>query len=180
MPTSSEMIYVKTNVGGYFFDAVIRTDHTSRLQITEHPVQTGATITDHAFLQPKELVMEIKMSDVARDRADGQFSGGWSKSVTAYQRLRDLQANRIPIQVLTRLGLYQNMMIEVISAPDDYKTLYGLSATITMKEIMVAEVQTVRISARPQVTNSTQRGTPETVKPNQSILTQLKDLFFGK
>lgn len=179
MPTASEMIYVKTNVDGWFFDAVLRVDHTSRLQITEHPVQTGAAITDHAFLEPKELVMEIGMSDVAKSRADGQFNDGWSRSVTAYQKLRELQANRIPVQVLTRLGLYKNMMVEVISAPDDYKTLYGLRATITLKEIMVAEVQTVRISARPQVTNSTQKGAAEIVKPNQSVGVQLKNAFVG-
>ena len=104
------------------------------------------------------------MSDVAQSLVSGQFVGGWSRSVTAYQVLLGLQQQRIPLQVLTRLKLYKNMLIETIAAPDDYTTLYGLKATVTMREIFIAQVKTVKISARPQVTDSTPRGEVQ-VKP---------------
>ena len=177
MPTVQELILIKTNVGSYFFDAFLRIDHTSKLSITQHPVQTGANISDHAFLEPKELAIEIGMSDVARDLVAGQFSGTWSRSVKAYEILRELQSARIPLDVLTRLGLYKNMLIETISAPDDYRTLYGLKATITMREILVATVQTVKVSAKPQITGSTNRGEIQPVKPDESTLYQI---FGGK
>jgi hypothetical protein len=90
--------------------------------------------------------------------------------------LKELQFQRIPVQVLTRLGLYKNMMIEALSVPDDSKTLYGLRASVSFKEILVAETKTVRISAKQQITDSTNRGNPEPVEPNESILSQL----FGK
>lgn len=175
MPTANDLILIKTNVGGWFFDAFLRLDHTSKLTITTHPVQTGANISDHAYLEPKELTIEIGMSDTAKSLADNQFEGGWSRSVKAYEILRSLQASRIPMQVLTRLGVYQNMLIETITVPDDYRTLYGLRATITMKEILVATVQTVKISSNPHITDSTNRGDLNAVpvKPNESILYQL-------
>jgi hypothetical protein len=171
-PEIKDLIYAKTNVGGWFFDAYLKMNHTSRLTITEHPVQTGAALTDHAFLQPRELSMDIGMSNVATSFVPGQFSQGYSRSVTAFQVLKDLQASRVPIQVHTRLGLYQNMLIEVLSAPDDYMTLNGLKATVTFREILVAQVKTVKISARPAVTDNSKRGSPEPVNPNQSILKQ--------
>jgi hypothetical protein len=174
-----QLVYVKTNVGGWFFDAFLRMDHTSKLKITEHPVQTGAAITDHAFLEPATLTMEIGMTDVAESIIPGQFTGGWSRSVTAYQLLLELQKQRIPVQILTRLKLYKNMLIEVISVPDDYKTLYGLKATVAFKEILIAQVTTVKISTRPQVTDSTNRGVVEPVEPNKSILKDLGDKLFG-
>lgn len=158
MPTVQELILVKTNIGGMFFDAFLRLDHTSKLNITSHPVQTGANISDHAYLEPKQITIEIGMSDVAKDLITNQFSGGWSKSVTAYQKLRELQASRVPLDVLTRLGIYRNMLIETITAPDDYRTLSGLKATITMKEVLVASVQTVKVSANPHMTDYTNRG----------------------
>lgn len=165
-----QKIYVKTNIGGWFFDAFLRVDHTSRLSITSHPVQTGANISDHAFLEPQELNIEIGMSDVATSLINGQFSEGWSRSVTAYQVLKELQKQRIPVQVMTRLGLYQNMLIEVISAPDNYQTLFGLRATVTLKEIIVASVTTVKVSSRPQITGATNRGTQEAISPAESVL----------
>jgi hypothetical protein len=174
-----DLIYCKTNIGGWFFDAYLKMTHTSRLTITEHPVQTGAALTDHAFLQPRELTMDIGMSNVVTSFVPGQFSGGYSRSVTAFQVLKDLQALRVPIQVHTRLGLYQNMLIEVLMAPDDYMTLNGLHCTVTFKEILVAQVRTVKISERPLVTDGSKRGSPEPVEPKQSILKQVVSGLLG-
>ena len=176
LPELKDLIYVKTNIGGWFFDAYLTLAHVSNLRITEHPVQTGASISDHAYLEPRELTIELAMSDTASSVVSGQFSWGWSRSVKAYQVLQELQAQRVPMQVLTRLGLYKNMLITALSVPDDYKTLYGLRASVTMKEVLVATTKTVKISARPQTTNSTNRGQPEPAEPNESILYQL----FGK
>lgn len=173
LPELKDLIYVKTNIGGWFFDAYLSLAHVSNLKITDHPVQTGANISDHAYLEPRELTIELAMSDTASSIVDGQFSGSWSRSVKAYEVLRELQAQRIPMQVLTRLGLYKNMMITALSVPDDYKTLYGLRASVTMKEVLVATTKTVKISARPQITGSTNRGQPEPVAPNESVLFQL-------
>lgn len=178
-PNIKSHVFVKNNINGWFFDAIIKMTHTTTLTITDQPVQSGAALTDHAFLQPKELQMDIGMSDVAKSFIPGQFSGGSSRSVTAYQVLRQLQDMRIPIQIYTRLNTYQNMLVEVISAPDDYTTQYGMKCTVTFREILVAQVKTVKISARPAVTNSVNGGSPLPVAPNQSILKQASGLLFG-
>lgn len=172
-PEIKDLIYVKTNIGGWFFDAFLSMAHTSKLHITEHPVQTGAAITDHAYLEPRELTIEVGMSDAAQSKIPGQFSGSWSRSVKAYEVLRELQTQRIPMQVLTRLGLYKNMMIEALSVPEDVKTLYGLRASVTFKEILVAETRTVKISTNRQITDSTNRGNPEPIPVDESALYQM-------
>ncbi|NOU95588.1 hypothetical protein GC093_20480 [Paenibacillus sp. LMG 31456] len=178
-PEIKDLVYTKTNIGGWFFDAYLKMDHTSRLTITDHPVQTGAAITDHAFLQPRELSMDVAMSDVNESTVPGQFSGGYSRSVQAFYVLKELQQLRVPIQVHTRLGLYPNMLIEVLTAPDDYTTFEGMRCSVTFREILVAQVTTVQISARPEVTDNSRRGNPEPVTPNQSILKQMSGLLLG-
>lgn len=176
LPTEKEqLVLVKTNISGYFFDAVIREEHTSTLNITEHPVQSGANITDHAYIEPARLVMEIGMSDVMDALYPGQFEDAYTKSVSAYRTLLELQKSRMPLTVLTRLYLYQNMLIESLSAPDDYKTLYGLRCTVTLREIMVVDVPQTTVSARPQTTGSTQQGSVQPTEPPPTIAASIED-----
>lgn len=154
----SQLVLVKTNIAGFFFDAVIREEHTSSLKITSHPVQTGANITDHSFVEPKVLTMEILVSDALDSLMVGQFDGDNTKSVNAYRALLDLQESRIPVSVLTRLALYDNMLIENITAPDDSKSRNGLRCTVTLREIFVVDVAKTKVSARPHDTEYTNRG----------------------
>lgn len=169
-PTLAPYVFVKTNIGGWFFDAYTRENHESKLDITQHPVQTGAAVSDHAFLQPKTLTMDIAMSDVATSYIAGQFDGTWSRSRRAFDVLMELQALRLPLQITTRLKLYSNMLIETISAPDDYETLTGLKCTITFKELLVAMTQTAKISERPHVTDTNNRGNVPTKNPTDTSI----------
>lgn len=146
-------VLVKTNIGGWFFDAILQATPQSTLTITQHPVQMGSTVSDYAFLQPRTLSLTIGMSDVATSFIPGQFADGPSRSVQAYQVLYQLQQLAIPVQVYTRLGLYQNMLVQNLTAQEDYTTVHGLRATVDLQELLVATVQVVKISSNPAVTN---------------------------
>lgn len=176
-PALQQLIYIKTNIAGYFFDAVLQENYSRSLTITSHPVETGANISDHAYINPVELTMLIGMSDSMTSVVDGQFSDGKSRSQSAFQVLAALQEQRIPLKVMTQLGSFNNILVETIAVPKDYTNKYNLKATVTLKEVFVASVKTVKISARPQVTDSTNKGTVNPVQPNASILKQLEGLL---
>ena len=173
-PEVVDKVYVKTNIGGWFFDAIFQTDYTRELYITQFPVETGASISDHSYIKPVKLVFQIGMSDVATSLVSWQFTGesGRTRSLTAFDVIAQLQTQRIPVNIQTRLGGFGNMLVQSISIPDDYKTLHGLRASVTMQEIFVASTTTVKISANPQTTDSTNRGNPEPLQLNGSILNQ--------
>lgn len=175
----ADLIYVKTNIAGYFFDAFVDMEHQSDLKITSHPVQQGANVADHAYLEAKTLTMRIKMSDAVPSIVSGQFSQCYTRSVSAYRILLELQASRIPFRVHTRLQAYDNMLIKSIVAPDDVNTLYGLECTVTMQELLVAQVQTVKVSKRMQTTGSTDNGVVAVQQVDQSILSKGEALFSG-
>src|SRR5574344_1601918 len=146
--TYDAMLYCKTNIGGYFFDGFMQVDHNLGLQTTENPVETGASIVDHAYVKPDGVMM----SDVHQSLVPGQFTGTRLRSTTAWQVLRKLQSDRIPMSIFTRLGLYTNMLITKLSASDTAETFRALSAEVTLKEIPVARVKTVKISSADQTT----------------------------
>lgn len=183
--SAEQLVYLQTNIGGLFFDAVLTTNTKESLTVTSHPVQSGANISDHAFRNPTKISMEIMMSDVMASRAPGQFttnsfpgaatlfgSIGFSesKSVSAYLRLIELQRMRLPFSVKTRLGFYQNMLIESIDVPDDVNTMSGLRCTVNMTEVIVAQVSKEKVSARPWTTSKgTNKGSVEPQKMPESI-----------
>ena len=173
---AKETVFVGTSLGGYRFDAVIQSDHTSELALTEHPVQNGAAVTDHSYLKPKTLTLRVAVSDCA---TGGSYGGGGDRSVNAYQLLLRLQREAQPLTVTTRLYTYTNMMVKTVTTSEDYTTVHALDATVTLQEIVVAAVSTVKVSTRPQVTGSTNRGTPQAVEPDQSVLKQAWGMISG-
>lgn len=168
----SELILVKTNIGGYFFDGFMRVSHQIRTNITSHQVQKGVSVSDHAFLDPVEITMEIRMSDAMKGLVEEQFGDiAYTRSVAAFRILRDLQRNRIPVRILTRLDEYQNMIIKDLSVEDSVDTLNGLICNVTMQELIVAEEKTVKVSTRTQTTTTSDSGTVSASDlSNQSIL----------
>lgn len=173
------MLYCKTNIGGYFFDGFSKVVHSRQVEITENPVETGASIVDHAYVKPAEVTITVLMSDVHQSMVAGQFSGGYSRSVSAWTILTKLQEDRIPMSVLTRLGLYSNMLITEIRADDTAETVHGLQADVTLKEIPIARVKTVKISSAPQTTVETEMGKIEAYNLTDNDKSMLLSLVEG-
>lgn len=174
-----------TKIGSLVIDAVLKADHTTSLLITDHPVEKGADITDHAQVQPKQLTLEIGFTD------SGMLygSGGDGRSVNAFQALVAIQETREPFPVSTRLFNYKNMLIESLTSPDDYTTMNALKATLTLREIIIVQTATVGVEGRssdPQTTDSTNSGTQQSssaasssASSNTSILKSIANTVGG-
>ena len=177
--TYDALLYCKTNIGGYFFDGFMQVDHTIELQTTENPVETGASVVDHAYVKPAKVVMKVMMSDVHQSLVPEQFSGASFRSVNAWQVLRKLQADRIPMSIFTRLGLYTNMLITSLTASDTPETFRALSAEVTLKEIPVARIKKVKISSADQTTIKSEMGKIEASQINDELQSLLYQWYGG-
>jgi hypothetical protein len=158
----------------YVFDAVIQSEHQRAARKAEHPVQTGANLSDHIFILPARVVLEIGMSDAMDSFESGMWTAASSKSVSAYQQLKTLWENRQPLTVTTRLDTYQNMFIMNISSLDNAKTRYGLKALIAFEEMFTGSVSSspVADSARPQTTDSSSEGSKATISVDNAVQSQ--------
>jgi hypothetical protein len=155
----------------YVFDAVIRTEHQRRITKTQHPIQTGANVTDHAIIEPARVELEIGMSDAMDSFTPGQWSGDHSKSVNAYQTLVTISKARQPLTVTTRLDSYTNMVLTGISAGDTIETRFGLKASLVFEELFTGTISSQQVSARSDLTDATNLGT-KSVLPVPSSITQ--------
>jgi hypothetical protein len=172
----------KVSIGGLIFDATLKTDHNQKLTATNHPIETGASISDHAFVEPAEVSFEIGVSDAEANR--GTFGAG-ERGVTAFTELLKLQTSRKLIKAVTRLRTYQNMLIMSVSSPDDYTTMNAFKAIIMLREIPVVATKTVAVSERgggstqTQKSGSTNSGTVQASAPKQSVLKQASGMLGG-
>jgi hypothetical protein len=51
------LIQPRRSLGGLYPDVVVEESHDDALEITEHPVEQGASISDHAFKKPQTVTI---------------------------------------------------------------------------------------------------------------------------
>lgn len=171
----SEQVGDQISIGGYIFDAYLRISHDRKITVTQHPVETGAAITDHAYVEPATFELDIGMTDTTLGRVLYQFGTQGSyktRSVRAYDVLVDMQESRIPYELICRYGSF-NVVIEDINPTDDYTTRFGLRASVRLREILTTSASSVPLSADPYVTQSINRGTQNSVPVDRSAISQL-------
>jgi len=141
LSSSSQPVYVRPvrSIGGVIMDVTVEETHTDELEITEHPVQQGASITDHAFKLPSSVTITAGASDA------GGNDGGDKRSVEVYEALLKLQGSREPFDLVTGKRTYKNMLIKSLSVTTDKDTENILLVTAELKEIILASVQAVAV-----------------------------------
>lgn len=161
------------------FDVVARLEHRQEVTKTSHPIQTGANITDHSYIEPARVVLEVGMSDAVASYQAGMWSGSPSKSISAYQALLAIQKSRIVVQVTTRLRTYSNMLIRTLSPIDTAETRHGLRAAVVFEEVLLASVTGTSqnssglvFSERPQATDQSSAGTVQDTAPSDALTEQ--------
>jgi hypothetical protein len=165
--TSQNLIYLQpvnsdNTLGNvYVFDCYFSGDIVSELHKTQHPVQTGANISDHAFLLPVTINFDIGMSDAGKS-FNSSWDGASTKSVNALQTLRDWQKNRTFVNCVTKFGATEHLLVERVNPHLTVKTIYGLRASITLGQVYLVSISATTVSARPAATSSTSQGSINT------------------
>ncbi len=161
--------------------------HQDELQITEHPVEKGAQINDHAFKLQPEVTIQCGWSNADFAALIGTlesiFTGGGLPSAdyisTVYSQLLALQETRQPFDVVTSMRMYRDMLFKSLRVVKDQKTGEALSVTATLKQIRIVQTQATTLppkesQASPQTTAETQNtgtkaATPATPSPGGSV-----------
>lgn len=131
------------------FDAVISEAHTSEMEVTENPIETGVSIADHCYMKPLKVTIQAAVSELKMPSAPSLYDGSPSGRVRqAYQMLQQLQldctTNALqPFSVATGLVLYQNMVCTSLSATQDAASASLLSFTAELTQVTVLTTQTV-------------------------------------
>lgn len=160
----SILVKPRRSIGAFTAQVVIEETHIDELEITEHPVEQGATVSDHAWKRPAEVTIMAGWSN--SPSITGLFQGvaaglqgtvqGVQSIITGnspnqvrdvYARLLELQASRIPFDVYTGKRVYQNMLIKSLKTTTSKETENALIVTAVLKQVIVVATQIVVIPA---------------------------------
>lgn len=197
-----ENLFIRTrrSIAGISLDGVLSEDHNNTVRLTRNPVELGTDVTDHAVIEPKKLTIVAEVSDTPIgaaaltqivDNITGLFGSSTVESLTrsntAYSAMLQLQEAREPIQVQTRLRLYDNMVITSLRTVQDKDTSRIVRMLIGLEEIIVTTSETIQLqpeqlqagTTRQQASPQSKRGRQEPVEPaetvNRSVLKTVAD-----
>jgi hypothetical protein len=135
-------------------------DGDDEMTITEHPVEQGAAISDHAYKRPAELRVRVGWSN-----AYVQQTGLGSDVSSVYADILYLQAERRPFSVLTGKRQYDNMLVASLRTHTDAKLEFSFIADIIFREILLVNTGSAAIGtggngalANPESNTSTVQG----------------------
>ncbi|TDV39525.1 hypothetical protein C7405_101644 [Paraburkholderia caballeronis] len=163
------------SIGSVTLNVIVEEIHSDALAVTEHPVELGAPISDHAYMRPREVVIRCGWSNADYDALLGTvqsaissvgnllgIGGGSSNGSTGssaagnqqtdssyvgqvYSQLLALQASRKVFDVTTSRRMYQNMLMTSLSATTDPKTNEVLMVAATCREIFIVTTQSTTL-----------------------------------
>lgn len=148
-PSTPATIIPRRSIGPFNATVTLEEIASDDLEITQHPVQQGATITDHAYLKPATVSIKIMFN-----AADAPLS-------ETYAKLRQLQASREPFDVVTGKRAYKNMLFKSLGQTNDAQTENVLSISAELQEIFIVQVETTTVPPRKQQANPGKTGATE-------------------
>lgn len=155
--------------------ATIEEVHHDELEITDHPVEQQAAITDHAFKRPAEVIITYGWSDspTSNSGLSNQATGvaaavlgstartiiGAATTATSYLRgsagsdsirnvyfkLLQLQVDRVLFDIYTGKRPYVNMLLKGLSVTTDKRTEHALLLRAHCREVLLVQTTTVSL-----------------------------------
>lgn len=183
-------------------DCVLSESHKAEVEVTSHPVEKGADITDHARQKPREVTITAIISEtpvtLSQQRRVIKSDGTRIETLVAQPiplnsdqyvgaalaKLDRLLATKELVTLVTALRSYKDMMLTSLTIPKDPKTGMALNFTAVFREIRFAVIRTTEAqtkvvkTANKKVNLGKQVGKPKP-EANRSIWSSLNNATGG-
>ncbi len=155
----------------------VKETHSFDQQITDKPVEDGATIADNIILQPDQVTIQgIWADDQLADRIINAATSLSLDALTDYStheeklaKLHEIRKAREPFDVVTSLATYKNMFFSgPITIDRDASTATALFFNCTLKSIGIIQSRTTQVPA--QSTKEPLKQAPKKDKGKQSSI----------
>lgn len=145
------------------FDASPRQSWQPSVAITDHPIEDGSTVSDHAQIQPRRLAITGVVSETPLGE-----DGGPLRVEDAVRFLNEAGEGGELLTVETRLGSSTNWLLE--SWPHDVTVLRGLVFELSLKQVSIATAETITLPRevpRPRYSDTAPPETDVGTQPTQ-------------
>jgi hypothetical protein len=170
-----------TTIDTLVLDASISESHNSDVDVTEHAVEVGANIADHARVKSAQVTIEGVVSNTPINRAQArrivesfgttietsnpqdQLAGQPGYAEQAFAQLELIRDTSKIIQIVTGIKTYTDMLLTNLSVPRNAQIGESLRFTATFKSVRLVKNQTTS-----QTVTSTPQGKKKTTTGKQS------------
>jgi len=178
-------IKTRTKIDTIELDCTVSESHNGEVEVTEHPVEEGANITDHTRAKPVTLILEGIVSNTPLNNeqqtrkvksaegftfettaAASVIAGQPGVAEAAFTKLQQLREKGVPITIITRFKTYTNMVMSSLVVPRNASTGECVRFTATFKNVVIVKnkTTTAAISKEPKAKAKIAKGkkVPET------------------
>lgn len=137
-------------LGGLQADCWVSEEHGRELEITENTIEFGAPITDHAFVKPRELIIEFGVTNTPLTENLFFGASGTNRIERAREILFKLQDDKtfLDVQTLTG-GRYENLLIRSVNWRTDSKNPQSVTYALKLQEVKISQTQTTTYTPLP-------------------------------
>jgi hypothetical protein len=121
----------------------------------DHPLETGATTTDHRIILPIEI--ELSMIVTSADYQD------------VYRQIKQFYLNATLLVVQTKSGVYQNQLISGLPHEEDPAQFEALIIALKMKQVQFATTAYSLVARAPSNASKVNRGTVQGATTTKNV-----------
>ena len=114
-------------------------EHNLEVSLTGYPVESGATITDHAVKLPDKLTLTGYVSDLLPIEETPNPPN--VRNAEAWRTIINLMERRERVSIVTPIRVYRNMIITKATAPISVQTGRSLRFTLELVELIQVDFQ---------------------------------------
>lgn len=144
--------YGQKKIGGVVIDAFVEERHTMSAQITQYPVEEGFNISEHVTHNPDGLTLHCFVGPQPVKILGGilNITSLKNQAYQVYEALVVLKEMSDPIEVITGLRVYDNMIIDSINITRNKDNGQSLEFDIGFSQIIIVQSLETDIPANKQ------------------------------
>jgi len=131
----------------FTFDAGFSESPTDEAEVTRHPVEDGADITDHVQDLPARLSLVVGLTNSPLPE---QGPMAKNRDLDLYLELLDVKRRGELLQVVTGLRVYDNMVLTRVAPTRTARSGQALEINIDFEEVKLTTTETVDIPPAQQ------------------------------
>jgi len=146
--------FIGTVLGDIGFDAVLSEGATVKANVTKHPVEFGAEISDHVYVMPATVVIRGGVANTLFGKQENpedpfgtSFNSETTRSENAWGALETIQAAGLPFSVQTGVKLWEGMVLESLQTERDAVRSNVLLFVATLREVFLVDLLTTSLPA---------------------------------
>lgn len=132
-------------------------------KVMEHPVESGAIISDHRVILPVEI--DISLILASEDYQD------------VYKAIRQYYFNATLLIVQTRSGIYENQLISSLPHEEDPNMFDALAIALSLKQVQFVTPQYGVVPKYPSNSTTTNRGTQQGIPATANQTTTAQNVY---